>query len=216
MNEFEKHISGTVLAVGAHPDDIELGCGATLSRHAARGLHVVAAVMSAGGRGADGTADRAEETRRALAHLGVRSVVCFDFDDTRLGHQLDRLITTLEWVVLNKIPAEAPLQRVYTMCRSDRHQDHRAVYEATIVACRPVRQILSYETPSTWASFQPHIFSDITGPHLDNKLRALREHASQQHRGYMQPEQVRSVARFRGQQAGCGMGEAFAVHKMVI
>lgn len=84
------------------------------------------------------------------------------------------------------------------------------------MACRSVQQILSYETPSTWASFQPNIYSNITGQHMENKLRALQEHHSQQHRDYMHPEQICSVARFRGQQAGCELGEAFAVHKMVI
>ncbi|EBM4325051.1 PIG-L family deacetylase [Salmonella enterica] len=208
---------GYILAVGAHPDDIELGCGATLSRHKDEGIHVVAAVMTAGRKGTDSNKyNREEETRRALAHLGVQSVFCFDFDDTLLGHQLDGLITSLECVMMNKIPAGTSFSRVYTMCPSDRHQDHRAVYHATIVACRTVGQILTYETPSSWSFFQPNVFSDIAYHHLDNKLRAIREHKSQQHRIYMQPDQIRSVARFRGLQAGCEMVEAFAVHKMVI
>lgn len=216
MFDINNNPPGTVLAIGAHPDDIELGCGATLSRHVAEGMHVMAVIMTAGHRGTAGGHDRQQETRRALGHLGIGSVLCLEHPDTRLGQQLDKVIASLEWVLHHKIPAEAPLRRVYTMCRSDRHQDHRAVYEATIVACRPVRQILSYETPSTWASFQPHIYSDITGQHMENKLRAIGEHHSQKHRDYMHPAQVSSVARFRGQQAGCELGEAFAVHKMVI
>lgn len=61
---------GTVLAIGAHPDDIELGCGATLSRHAAEGMHVMAVVMTPGQRGTSGEYDRLQETRLALGHLG--------------------------------------------------------------------------------------------------------------------------------------------------
>lgn len=216
MFDINNNSLGTVLAIGAHPDDIELGCGATLSRHVAEGMHVMAVIMTPGLRGTSGEYNRLQETRLALAHLGIRSVLCLEHPDTRLGQQLDKLIASLEWVLTHKIPPDAPLQRVYTMHRSDRHQDHRAVFEASIVACRPVRQILSYETPSAWASFQPHIYSEITDQHMENKLRALQEHHSQQHRDYMHPAQICSVARFRGQQAGCELGEAFAVHKMVI
>lgn len=216
MFDINNNSAGTVLAIGAHPDDIELGCGATLSRHAAEGMNVIAVIMTAGHRGATKEYDRQQETQLALGHLGIRSIFCLEHPDTRLGQQLNKLIASLEWVFNHKIPAEVPLQRVYTMCRSDRHQDHRAVYEASIVACRAAQQILSYETPSTWASFQPHIYSEITSQHMENKLRALKEHHSQKHREYMHPAQVCSVARFRGQQAGCELSEAFAVHKMVI
>jgi LmbE family N-acetylglucosaminyl deacetylase len=75
---------GTVLALGAHPDDLELGCGATLAKLAAAGVRVHAIVFTAGNAGAGDGFDRAEETRRALTGLGVARVVQHGFTDTRL------------------------------------------------------------------------------------------------------------------------------------
>lgn len=205
----------TILAIGAHPDDIEIGCGATLTRHVDEGANVIAVIMTEGDKGKTKEYNRIQETSRALEHLGVDQIVYFDYPDTRLEFFTDELITSLESVI-KMVPDNAPLIRTYTMCCRDRHQDHRAVYNASIVACRAVKQILTYETPSGWFSFRPDIFSDISEFHLEKKLRALQEHHSQQHRNYMNPEQIRSVARFRGQQSGCELGEAFTVYRMVI
>lgn len=56
-------------------------------------------------------------------------------------------------------PSDIEIWRVYTMNNVDRHQDHMAVYQASIVACRSIPQILGYETPSTWHSFMPQVLS---------------------------------------------------------
>jgi len=60
-----------ILAVGAHLDDIELGCGGSLAKLIEEGSHVTALVLSQGRRGADSRMNRPEETRQALERLGV-------------------------------------------------------------------------------------------------------------------------------------------------
>lgn len=204
-----------IVVIGAHPDDIELGCGALISRHVKQGDYVLALVMSAGKCGYDGVYDRINETKKALSILGVKNILCFDFNDTCIGLQLNNLIRTIETAIDKHIPAGG-LYRVYTMCRNDRHQDHRAVHEASIIACRNARQILCYETPSAWASFEPNLYFEITQPELECKIKALKEHHSQQHRDYMCADKISLLAQFRGQQIGGKLSEAFAIHKMVI
>jgi LmbE family N-acetylglucosaminyl deacetylase len=199
----------SILALGAHPDDLELGCGATLEKLASRGVDVTAVVLSDGGRGADGEHDRSEETRRALTSLGVARVEQHSYPDTRLHENLNDLIAAIE----NSVREYAP-QRVYTMFDRDRHQDHRAVYQASAVACRRVPQILAYETPSSYPNFVPIIFEQVDD-FMELKVAALKMHGSQESRLYMQEHKIRSAAHFRGVQVDLGQTEGFIPYKLV-
>lgn len=199
-----------ILAVGAHPDDIELGCGGSLAKLIEEGSHVTALVLSQGRRGADSRMNRPEETRQALERLGVQDIRVLDFPDTKLHENLNEMIATIEGVL-----KERPFNRVYTMFEHDRHQDHRAVYQASIVACRGVRQILCYETPSSWPNFTPILFEEI-GTNLQRKYEALLLHVSQNDRAYTQFDQIETSAKFRGQQVGINPCEGFMVYKFVL
>ena len=198
-----------VLAIGAHPDDIELGCGGTIAKLTRAGARVRAVVMSRGRRGVLSHEDRAAETERALALLGVEEVAIYDFADTRLWQHVTEMVAVLETHVRELEPV-----RVYTMFQHDRHQDHRAVFEASSVACRTVPQLLSYETPSSYPNFVPTLFERI-GSGLETKVAALRHHASQGARLYMQEEKVRAAAMFRGAQVTTGPAEGFIPYKLV-
>lgn len=198
-----------VLALGAHPDDIELGCGATLAKLSAAGWQVHALIMSEGAQGAPDHKQRTQESREALGSLGVRSVVQHDFADTRLHEHLNEMIA-----VIGDIVAELRPSRVYTMFDGDRHQDHRAVYQASAVACRSVPELLGYETPSSYPNFIPTVFETIED-HLAAKLAAIRTHRSQQGRLYMQDEKVSAAAHFRGVQVNVGPSEGFIPYKLV-
>ena len=197
----------TVLALGAHPDDLELGCGATLAKLSADGVAVHAVVFSNGEQG--GSSDRTTETRKALEALGVASVTQHDFADTRLHESLNDLIACTE----DHVRAVAP-DRVYTMFHLDRHQDHRTVHEASAVACRKVPQILGYETPSSYPNFMPTVCEPIDD-FMEAKIEALKLHVSQGDRLYMQQEKIRSAAHFRGVQVDLGQTESFIPYKLV-
>lgn len=197
-----------VLAVGAHPDDLELGCGATLAKLVDAGVYVRALVLSEGLRGGADTHDRCVETRAALQRLGVVDIVQAQLPDTQLASAAPEMIRLLE----SQCQAFKP-ERVYTMFREDRHQDHRAVYEATIIACREVPQILSYETPSSWPNFMPVVFETVE-QFMDKKIAALDCHVSQ--RAYMQEHQIRCNAQFRGHQVGLGPSEGFIPYKFIL
>lgn len=110
------HSLKSVLALGAHPDDLELGCGATLAKLASQGVQITAVIFSEGGRGGGAEYDRVGETRQALRALGVGSVIQRSFPDTRLHEHLNEIIADIELHVRELEP-----QRVYTMFDGDRH-----------------------------------------------------------------------------------------------
>ncbi|HGW2837637.1 TPA: PIG-L deacetylase family protein, partial [Escherichia coli] len=111
---------------------------------------------------------------------------------------------------------DVEIMRVYTMHDADRHQDHLAVYQASMVACRTIPQILGYETPSTWLSFMPQVFESVKEEYFTVKLAALKKHKSQERRDYMRHDRLRAVAQFRGQQVNSDLGEGFVIHKMIL
>jgi LmbE family N-acetylglucosaminyl deacetylase len=199
-----------ILALGAHPDDLELGCGATLAKLVSRGAAVRAVIFSRGQAGAGAEADREAETRVALGLLGIEDVHAHDFPDTRLHQHLNELIAVAERHVREFGP-----QRVYTMFNGDRHQDHRTVHEASIVACRRVPQILGYETPSSYPNFVPTVFEPVD-EFIDRKIEAIKVHESQGARLYMHEEKIRSAAHFRGVQVDLGQTEGFIPYKLVL
>src|SRR3954469_17102075 len=118
ISEFMDRVK-TVLALGAHPDDLELGCGATLAKLSARGVAVHAVIFSDGKQGGSPGFDRTAESRAALQALGAASVTQHDFRDTCLHEALNDLIACTEDHASKLAP-----DRVYTMFHLDRHQDH--------------------------------------------------------------------------------------------
>lgn len=204
-----------ILAIGAHPDDIELGLGASIVKHVTAGDEVHAIVLTAGAVGIPDGAPyelRTNETERALRHLGCTSILQHDFPDTDLLNHIPQMIRFLEREIASIKP-----DRVYTMFRDDRHQDHRAVFQASDVACRAVPQILMYETPSAHPAFVPTVFNVVTAEQMQRKREALAMHESQKHRLYMDQRSIAAAGKFRAVQIGVDSdAEAFMAHKFIL
>ncbi|WP_343035406.1 response regulator [Cellulomonas septica] len=177
----------TVLAVGAHPDDVEIGVGATLASHRAAGDTVVVLTLSGGAIGGEVNARR-HEALAASAVIGAR-LYLHDFEDTRLD-PAGGLITTIEETIREVSPTI-----VYTHSVHDRHQDHRAVHQAVQVAARRVPSLACFQSPSSTVDFQPDTFVPVDG-FVETKLQMLAAFESQAHRDYMEPELVRATARY--------------------
>lgn len=159
-----------ILALGAHPDDIEYGCGGTLFKHAGAGHEIHFMVMTEGTMGGQGHIRRREQMRSAQL-LGVKRVFWGDYEDTKLP--LDQpTIRKIEDVVDTVKPTI-----IFVHCPEDTHQDHRNLTQATISATRYVKDVLFYEGPST-REMRPSVFGDVT-EQLENKLDLLRAHESQ-------------------------------------
>ncbi len=201
----------SVLAIGAHPDDVELGCGATLLAHAAAGDTVTMLVMT-GGESGPGDPDqvlvRRLEQEAAARTLGAR-LVWGGMHDCALAADA----TTV--AVIERVLAETAADVVYVHAPDDSHQDHRAIASATQGAARRLSRVLHYQSPST-LSFTPTVYVDVTA-HLTGKLQALGAHASQVELSPMvEPDAVMASARHWGAQARIGYAEAFAPTRMVM
>jgi LmbE family N-acetylglucosaminyl deacetylase len=200
-----------VLAVGAHPDDVELGCGATLLAHSAAGDAVTMLVMTGGENGpGDGAAvvGRRAEQELAARTLGARLM---------WGGLRDCSLTpdAATVAIVERAIAETDADVVYVHAPDDSHQDHRATASATLSAARRLSRVLHYQSPST-LTFSPTTFVDVTA-YLSGKLAALGAHASQVEMSAMvEPDAVVASARHWGAQARIGYAEAFAPTRMVI
>ena len=186
-----------VLAIGAHPDDVEIGCGGTLLRHAHAGDRTTILTLTGGEHGGDAGA-RADESRAAAELLGAR-LVHLQLPDTVLSEGPET-ISAIEAVIADVGPTI-----VYTHTLRDNHQDHRSTNRATMIAARGVPNVLCYQAPSTVIDFTPTHFVDVTD-FIDAKLRALRAFASQYAvRVYLAEDMTLATARYWSRFAG-GVG----------
>ncbi|MDH6181937.1 LmbE family N-acetylglucosaminyl deacetylase/CheY-like chemotaxis protein [Microbacteriaceae bacterium SG_E_30_P1] len=193
----------TVLAIGAHPDDVEIGVGGILSSHRAAGDSVVILTLSRGAQG--GSADnRQAESLRAAELLGAR-LFLEDFTDTEIT-SAGPTVKAIERVVNEVNPTT-----VYTHTSHDRHQDHRAVHEASIVATRTIDTVACYQSPSATVDFRPTRFVSIDG-FSDSKLDLLACFASQAEiRAYLEPDFVLATARYWSRYGGGRLVEPLEV-----
>lgn len=198
-----------VLGIGAHPDDLELGCAGTLAAHVAAGDHVTMLIITDGTAGPGDTSARDAEARAAAAVIGAH---------IEFGHLPDGSVSNHELALVHLIEDAAKRHHIdmaYTHGQKDSHQDHRAVAMASMGALRAVRRVLCYDSPSSIA-FTPSVFVDITST-LDKKTNALSQHATQVDASPMASlGLVRTQAGYRGFQARVEAAEGFEPLRLVM
>ncbi len=178
-----------VLAVGAHPDDVEIGCAGALLEHRRQGDRVSVLTLSRGAVGGD-AGDRVVEAATAAGLIGAQ-LLLGDLPDTKVSAGIDT-ISLIEAVIAALEPTT-----VYVHSPHDTHQDHRAVHAATMSAARAVPTMMAYQSPSANNRFLPTAFVPIDRV-LRLKLRVLACHASQAGRSYLDADTVVSTARYWG------------------
>jgi LmbE family N-acetylglucosaminyl deacetylase/CheY-like chemotaxis protein len=177
-----------VLAIGAHPDDVEIGCGGILLRHVARG-DTVAVLTLTGGENGGSVAERAAESRNAADLMSAR-LFHTDLADTSVSEG-GSTINAIKAVIDEIHP-----RTIYTHTINDVHQDHRNVHRATLVAARNVPRTYCYQAPSTTVDFRPARFLAIDD-FIDGKLAAIRAYSSQvKLRRYLEEDLLRATARY--------------------
>ncbi len=190
-----------VLAVGAHPDDIELGCGGALRAHVLAGDEVTMLVMTSGERGPQGITSRVREQEAAAQVIGA-TLLWGGFGDGSIpaGRETVDVIDS----VLRRVEADV----VYTHAPHDSHQDHVAVSAASLAAARRTGRVLYYQAPST-TSFDPTVFVDVGGT-VEDKMASLQAHWSQvMDCPMVDLEAVHAGVRYWGQRARTRFAEAF-------
>jgi len=200
-----------ILAIGAHPDDIEYGCGGTLAKYALLGHNIYLLVITKGDVGGKAKI-REKEQMKSAKILSAKKVFWGGYRDTQipLGKSL---INRIEKTVKEVKPTF-----IFVNYHDDTHQDHRAVAQATNTATRYTKNVLYYEVPST-QNFHPSVFIDIKGV-LEKKMKSLKAHTSQvfatKIRDLTILDSVRSNAIFRGIQGRVKYAEAFTPSRLFI
>jgi LmbE family N-acetylglucosaminyl deacetylase len=201
-----------ILCLGAHSDDIEIGCGGTILRLAQQypGCTFHWVVFSALGV-------RAEEARRAATLFAGSSVGGPFLKDFRDGHfpfagaEIKALFEELKQTVSPDL--------IFTHNRQDAHQDHKILAELTWNTFRD-HLILEYEIPKYDGDLgQPSVFVPLSGEICERKIRFLMDtFESQRSKQWFQPETFRSLMRLRGMECNApfGYAEAFFARKLVL
>jgi len=192
-----------VLAIGAHPDDVEIGAAGALLAHRGMGHEVSILTLSRGARGGhEGT--RAGESELAALAIGA-DLYLEDLQDTSIAEG-DPTIATISRVVEIVRPTV-----IYTHSVHDVHQDHRNTHRAAMVAGRGVGRVYCFQSPSATVEFGPSLFVGIDAQ-LSGKLAAIGAFVSQTTvRDYLEPELISSTARYWGRFAQARYAEAFEV-----
>ncbi len=206
----------TILAVSAHPDDMELEAGGTLAKFAQKEYDVYHLVLTTGYKDnySISVQQRKEEAKSAANILGIKEVIFLNFPDTNLVctgelvNQIDSVIKRLNpEIVISHHPF-------------DSHQDHKAAAEIVFAASRHgnVKNVLSSSPlpyrPNVFA-FRPQFFVDITNT-IDLKIKSIEAYKSQYEKfgGGVLTERIKAMAKYFGWANGYGFAECFEIIRM--
>jgi len=217
-----------ILVIAPHPDDEVLGAGGVICRHVAAGDKVAVAFVCDRAYNHAYVKKYIQQERaaamKAKAILGYHSIFFLGLKDELLDVKLQDVIIAIEEITTKVLPDIA-----YLPHRGDNNQDHRAVFQAAMVALRSFAQpkvsgIYSYETASSTeqagpfpeCAFLPNYFVDISG-YIGRKLKALSCY-DREKRQYPHPrsrEAVEIFAKARGACAGLKSAEAFEAIRII-
>jgi len=215
-----------ILAIGAHPDDVELGCGGALALFKKKGHDVSVLVLTRGEASGDPVV-RENECKLAASIIGADRLYFGNLADTRITDGVET-VRTIE----DTIDTAAP-DFVFTHSPKDSHQDHRNTYLASMSAARHTSRIVLYESPAALQEFSPQAFIDISST-VNLKLKAVAAFNSQNGKTYMNGKTrstdpcrncenysqisnaIAGLARYRGFQAGVDLAEAFEVARYIL
>ena len=208
-----------VLAVGAHADDVEIGCGGTVALHTQRGDKVIILIMAESAYTYyDGRVLRTEEEwkteeARGAEVLGAKLI--------NLGFKTKEVPYSRESIEsINRVIDEYNIDMIYTHWYHDSHQDHRRTTQSVLSAGRYVKNILMYEPEypagRSYLGFRNQYYVDITST-FDIKMEALKQHKSQirKYGEKMFLEAVEARARHRGYEIGSRYAECFEVMRLL-
>ena len=201
----------TVLAVGAHPDDLELAVGGTLARLARESARVVMVVVSIP---ADFETRRAEALRAAQI-LGCELRILVDSGCCRI----DDMKTYQVVGMLDSLVRELQPAALLTHSGSEFHRDHIAVHNACLSTQRLKSFDLSHFSPTMTravpVTFHPRTYIDVSTT-IELKMQAIEAHLSQFGGRGLDSEMYRDLARLNGRMVGVKYAEGLEVSRMLL
>jgi len=222
-----------ILIVAAHPDDDILGCGGIISKYQSRGVIFKILFIGEGSTARFEDADSEEakdaiEYRNSLALKALKFLKVKDVEFSNLAcGRFDQIpIIEINKIIEKNIKDFDP-DTILTHSPVDANNDHKIVFNATIMATRPgalnhVNKLMSFEvlSSSEWAftdTFKPNYFEELDEFHLEAKSHALSIYESEIKK-YPFPrsvEGVRVLAKMRGMQSGFKYAEAFNIIRVL-
>lgn len=203
----------SVLGIGAHPDDVEIGCGGSLvlARKSGSQVHAVSLSRCEDETPSEDKGLREQEFLSASAIIGANPRV-YGIPNREFPESRQQIM-----MILERLQEELTPELVFFPSLDDPHQDHYTLAQAVVRTFRRKETLLQYEILRHGSNtFTPTLFVDITET-LEVKLRALREYRTQlETRAYFDEDSFRSLARTRGAQSGCEYAEGFMVQMMYL
>jgi two-component system, NtrC family, response regulator HydG len=193
----------SVLAIGAHPGDVEIGAAGALLAHQAAGVAVTILTLSAARPNGAGE-QHVREAHQAPAALGTRLalddlVAPGSGEASAAGAAIDRVLADIKPTVL------------YTHSLHDDQPDHRSAHQAALAAARRIGRVYCFQSPSATIDFRPTHFVPIDDQ-LGGKLQAVGAFTGQDEvRAFLEPDQVTSTALYWGRYCQAQHAEAFEV-----
>jgi len=221
-----------ILVVAPHADDEVLGCGGSIAKHVRLGDKVYVAIMTNAAIGAPElfssesiTAVRAEALESHKS-LGVEETLFFDFPAPQLEQYPQYKIAS----ILNALIKEKNIDTMYIPHKGDLHLDHGVIYNASLVAARPVpgqcvRHIYAYETlsetewghPTVEAFFIPRYFNVLNDLDFASKIKAMQCFSSQlkEFPNTRSIKAIEHLSALRGAYVGANTAESFDIIRSI-
>lgn len=198
-----------ILFLGAHPDDIELGCGALLSNISKR-VDILAVTLSDNQKN-PAHENVVDEHYRSMEILGVdpEQVVLGPFETRNFPRDRQAILEFL--YDLNR---EFRPDIVFTHTQSDIHQDHDVVRIEALRAFRGV-SVLGYDVLRSSYGFFPQFLVEVAETDVQKKINALAEYKTYSEKYYFDPEIIRSTSIRHGALAERPFAEGFDILRIV-
>ncbi len=196
-----------VLFLGAHPDDIELGCGALLHHIVHNTDADVLCVTLSDNQKNPALCNLVEEHYRSMAVLGVpREKIVLGPFTTRLFHESRQEI--LEYMLQLRREYQPDLIFVHSRC--DIHQDHNTMTEEALRAYRGIT-VLGYDVVRSSYDFFPHFIVEVSEEDVNKKVEALAQYETYRDRYYFNAELTRAIMIRHGALAERPFAEGFDI-----
>ena len=198
-----------LLFLGAHPDDIELGCGALIA-HVGKICHVMCVTLSDNQENPE-LKGLVEQHRRSMAVLGVPAehVVVRDFPTRHFPRDRQKILE-----VLYELNRQERPDLVFAHSRADMHQDHNVVTEEALRAFRGTT-VLGFDVIRSSHGFFPHFLVEVGEADVARKIEALGAYTTYADKYYFQPEVTRATLVRNGALAERSFAEGFDILRIV-
>jgi len=198
-----------ILFLGAHPDDIELGCGA-LIHHIAEICRVTCVTLSANAKNPE-LKNVVDEQRRSLQILGVaEDRIRYGPFETRVFPQNRQAI--LEYLLA--LRAELRPDLIFVHSNKDVHQDHLTMTEEALRAFRGIT-LLGFDVVRSSYGFFPHFLIRVSEADVEAKVTALAQYVTYRDKYYFGSELTRAIMVRHGALAESAYAEGFDILRIV-